>query len=996
MALLATFVGINKHSDPRISDLTGAASDATALWALFSDSFPKIQSHLLLDDQADAQAIRQTMDNSLGAATPQDTALFFFAGHGSPGHQLIPHDTLREELETTTIPMAELADRLNSSHARAAVIILDCCFSGGATARVLQDVPAPRTGMITVADLQGKGRVIIAASKDDQAAYEIRGHGLLTKALLETFKNSTDGVDIGAVMDGVGRRVRAEAGRFGWDQTPVIFNLIEGGLRFPPLKPGPLYAKAFPETSGIKIKEKVHDLKAFNIPDKVVTEWECRFSELNCLQIEAVNDYRVLDGTSLLVVAPTTSGKTFIGEMSAAKAIADGRKAVFLLPYRALTNEKYEDFLFLYGKKLDLRVVRCTGDYTDDTDSFIKGRYDIALLTYEMFLGQSIAFPSSLNKIGLLVLDEAQFIADPTRGINVELLLTNLISARDRGVEPQIVALSAVIGAVNHFDEWLGCKTLFTYERPVPLIEGVLDRNGMYQYIEPGGEEKIEQLLPPHAIIQRKQKAGSQDVIVPLVKKLISDGEQILIFRNQRGSTIGCANYLANELHLPPATEVINQLPEHDPSIASASLRRALNGGTTFHNSDLNREERLAIEQEFRKPNGSIRAMVATTTVAAGVNTPASTVIIVETFFYGDERRDFTVAEYKNMAGRAGRLGLNEKGRSILLADTTFNRERLFYQYIKSELDQITSSFNPNDIDTWILRLLSQVKSVPKDKIVHMLTSTYGGYLESRRNPDWHQLIQQRLNDLLDKMLSLGLLEEEDDRLRLTLLGKVCGASSLSFRSALNLVTLLKKISNSLTAESLIACLQTVPEVGGYTSIFKKGRKESAWQRDVTSYYGVDITQALQIGAYDQYDYYARCKRAAILWNWIKGEPIEGIERHFSITPYAGSVGAGDVRGYADRTRMYLRAAYDITDVLLLGEGPDEEAVDRLLKQLEAGLPADALDLLNLPIALPRGEYLALYNADYKKPDSVFSLSEEELQKYVGEVRVKQLIAYRP
>ena len=76
-----------------------------------------------------------------------------------------------------------------------------------------------------------------------------------------------------------------------------------------------------------------------------------------------------------------------------------------------------------------------------------------------------------------------------------------------------------------------------------------------------------------------------------------------------------------------------------------------------------------------------------------------------------------------------------------------------------------------------------------------------------------------------------------------------------------------------------MACLQTLPEVGGYTSIYKKGTKESAWQRDVTRYYGADITRALQGRADDQYDYYARCKRAAILWAWINGEPIETIEK---------------------------------------------------------------------------------------------------------------------
>ena len=107
-----------------------------------------------------------------------------------------------------------------------------------------------------------------------------------------------------------------------------------------------------------------------------------------------------------------------------------------------------------------------------------------------MFLNLSLSLPSLLGKIGLVVLDEAQFIADPGRGIGVELLLTNLLAARERGVEPQLVALSAVIGDVNSFDEWLGCDTLVTRERPVPLMEGVLDRARDVPVPGPHGEAR--------------------------------------------------------------------------------------------------------------------------------------------------------------------------------------------------------------------------------------------------------------------------------------------------------------------------------------------------------------------------------------------------------------------------------------------------------------------------------------------------------------------------
>lgn len=993
MTLLAAFLGVGKYADPAVPDLPGPANDATAMWALFSDSVKDLEARRLLDAEATREKIRVALDETLGAAGPDDTALFFFAGHGSPAHQLAPQDARLNALPDTTIPMDELAERLESSDARAVVVVLDCCFSGGATARVLQGVPAPRGGMTTVETLRGKGRIIIAASADDEEAHELGNHGLLTHALLRAFEESPDGLDAGALGDEVARRVRAEAGRFGWEQTPVVFNLVEGGLTFPPLRPGPLFAKAFPDTTGVRVGSDMADLAAFDLEAEVLAEWSGRFGGgLNGLQLEAVNERRVLDGRSLLVVAPTSSGKTFVGEMASAKAIADGRKAVFLLPFKALTNEKYEDFGAVYGERLDLRVVRCTGDHHDDVGDFVRGKYDIALLTYEMFLNLSLSLPSLLSKIGLVVLDEAQFIADPTRGIGVELLLTNLLAARERGVEPQLVALSAVIGDVNRFDEWLGCDTLLARERPVPLLEGVLDRGGTFQYLDADGREGEHQLLPAYEVVQRGKKPSSQDVIVPLARKLVGQGEKVLVFRNARGPTVGCAVYLANELGLPPADDVAADLPEHDPSRSSEKLQRALSGGTAFHNADLGREERVSVERAFRDPGGSVRVLAATTTVAAGVNTPANTAVIVETFFYGDEgRRDFTVAEYKNMAGRAGRLGLSEEGRSVLLAGSAFERRNLFDKYVLGEPDPIESSFDPADFDTWIIRLLTQVEEVPRDQVARLLASTYGGYLGGLRDPGWHDGVRDRLETLLFRMEKLDLVEEEEGRIRLSLLGRACGGSGLSFASAMRLVDLLRRIGGVLTAEGLMACIQVVPEVGGYTSVHKSAAKESLWQREVSLHYGAEVARVLQRGAKDVPDYHARCKRAAILRAWIDGEPMSSIEERYSVTPFAGNVGPGDVTGFASRTRLYLRAAYSIADVLLLGEGPDEGAVDTLVQRLEVGLPEGALGLMDLPVVLTRGEYLALYRAGYSTIQTVLALPPEELARYVGQRRAERL-----
>ena len=215
------------------------------------------------------------------------------------------------------------------------------------------------------------------------------------------------------------------------------------------------------------------------------------------------------------MVAPTSSGKTLIGELAAIQAVTAGKKAAFLLPYRALVNEKLEDFRQRYGP-ICLRVARCSGDATDGIGPVLGGRYDLGFFTFEMFLNLALGSPRLLNQLGLVVLDEGQFITDPRRGITVELILSLLLRARQQGIQPQLVVLSAVLGNLNSFDRWLDLSLLRSDERPVPLIEGVLDRGGTFQLVDEDGATRTEALLPGHRIVQRGRRPSSQDVIVPL------------------------------------------------------------------------------------------------------------------------------------------------------------------------------------------------------------------------------------------------------------------------------------------------------------------------------------------------------------------------------------------------------------------------------------------------------------------------------------------------
>ena len=736
----------------------------------------------------------------------------------------------------------------------------------------------------------------------------------------------------------------------------------------------------------MRVTGAMRDLEVFGINGDVLREWETRFDGgLNDLQLEAVNEYRIMDGRSLTVVAPTSSGKTFVGELAALKAIHDGRKAVFLLPYKAIVNEKYEEFQALYRDRLGIRVVRCSADYRDQTTAIVRGQYDLALLTYEMFLGLSVGMPHVLSQMGLVVLDEAQYITDPNRGITVELLLTSLIAARERGIAPQVLCLSAVIGNVNGFPEWLGTQLLFTTKRPVPLREGVLDRTGQFQYVDHDGTQKTIQLVDGREIYQRRSEASSQDVVVPLLKQLVRQGEKVLIFRNKKGTTQGCAIYLAAELGLPPAIDALEVLPSHDLSSTSVALRTALDGGTAFHNTNLAAEERVAVERSFRDVNGKVRVLAATSTMAAGINTPANTVVICETEVKVETDRPYTVAEYKNMAGRAGRLGISAAGTSILLAETPIERGRLFRDYVMGSPEPLKSSFTVGKIETWVIRLLAQVNRIPRGEVPTLLANTYGGFLASKREPGWAQSTRATVEGLINRMLALELLEAEGDGVSLTPLGRACGSSSLSLPSALRLVEVLRSLNQGpVSSFMLMGVVQSLPESDQtYTPMAKKSNKEHAFASTAAQRYGYVVTSVFQRNTRNEFDYYARAKRASILADWTDGIPIDEIERTYSINAY-NKIEYGNVRSFAENTRFFLGSAASIAGVMYPGTLQD---LDDLLKRLEVGLPTDALRLLEIDLALTRGEYLTLYNQGVRSREDFEKLTKERLAALFGERR---------
>jgi hypothetical protein len=315
-----------------------------------------------------------------------------------------------------------------------------------------------------------------------------------------------------------------------------------------------------------------------------------------------------------------------------------------------------------------------------------------------------------------------------------------------------------------------------------------------------------------------------------------------------------------------------------------------------------------------------------------GLSSP--TVILAEQEFIGEDGRPFTVAEYKNMAGGAGRLGFNETGKAIILAENLFQRRELFNRYVRGAPELIRSSFTDHDVRTWVIRLLSQVKAVKESDVPRLLSNTYGGFIAREADPKWQAETEARIAAIVAQFLELGLLERHDDQVQLTLLGRACGQSSLAFDSSTRLIEAIRSTSGrELTAFRLVGLIQMLPEADSlYTPVRKKARTEGIRVSQAASRFGDSVVQALRRWVGDEIAFWGRCKRAAILADWMEGVSIQEIERSFSV-PFGGQVQSGDITRFADATRFHLRSARQILSALLTMTPEQEVEFDLIGRQ---------------------------------------------------------------
>jgi len=378
------------------------------------------------------------------------------------------------------------------------------------------------------------------------------------------------------------------------------------------------------------------------------------------------------EGNHVLALAHTGSGKTYLLEHAIALGLKQKVKIICTFPIKVLTNQKYRDLSNDYNGMVGIE----TGDNKINLDA------QIILMTTECLKNKIMINPNYLKDVGFVVFDEFHYINDPHRGHVWETCITNVPK------HIQMVFLSATFDNPHEFVNWVGplkeraVTIVKTKERPVPLNHYIFNNNRLELIMNNTGTYNSEKISPIIDGWIKNQNYGRQNLSkmndfanwLSLEYKVPA-----LWFLLSRNRCEEYANKITDSLIDHEVRSKIEKLfdkllaEEHKENGVDyrlyesvLNLKKTVMKGIAYHHAGLLRICREIVELLFVE--GYIKILFATETFAIGVNAPAKATIFSE-LTKPDERYGFrmlSTAEYLQMAGRAGRKGLDKFGECIL------------------------------------------------------------------------------------------------------------------------------------------------------------------------------------------------------------------------------------------------------------------------------------------------------------------------------------------
>lgn len=492
-----------------------------------------------------------------------------------------------------------------------------------------------------------------------------------------------------------------------------------------------------------------HGLPDFVVKDKDLMPKVGAQVSITDAQYEALKA-GVAVGKSILVVAPTSTGKTLIAAWAIAAALKRGNKVVYLVTHRALAKQKFDELKRLFLKTVldddKANIVLATGDEVVDAEDMLPAApLDAAILvaTYEKYLGMLSAsgIPNRLGRM-VAICDEVQIVGDPNRGRNVEILLTLLKRARCG----QVVALSAAIGEKDaaFVATWMGATLVRVTER-----EKILE----YELRAPDATYTTS---TSNATIRKgaaKRHTATLDIVAELLKK--KERHPIIVFCMTKPQTLMLAERLAGREKQQFALFGVE--PE---SNLESFLIHLMGRRCAIHNADLTEELRREVEKRLK--DRTIDVVFATTTLAAGVNFPIATVVVASwkrKAGWGQPGVPIPASEFHNMAGRAGRLGeKDDYGLVVLSANRQDVRAAKSYLELEA-IEPLTSTVDPERFDGLALQLLTFGFCTSEQDLFDFLSATLSATREIDVNRAGAEHWKGHIAKAVGKLKSLGFVE---------------------------------------------------------------------------------------------------------------------------------------------------------------------------------------------------------------------------------------------
>lgn len=414
------------------------------------------------------------------------------------------------------------------------------------------------------------------------------------------------------------------------------------------------------------------------LTNEFIAQFDFGFDDFQIAACHAVEE-----GRGVLVAAPTGAGKTVVGEFAAFSSLARGKKCFYTTPIKALSNQKFHEFIERFGED---RVGLLTGDTNINSDA------EIMVMTTEVLRNMLYANSSTLLNLGAVVMDEVHYLADKFRGAVWEEVLIHLMES------VQVISLSATVSNAEEFGEWLGevrghTDVIVSEVRPIPLYQHVLIGNRLIDlFSEPGRvnpeilaleRQALKRVRTPRHRHERfgndEERLSRDEVIDKLQRENLLPA--ITFIFSRAGCDAAVKQCLQAGIKLTNAEErieIINTATSYTQNIAEEDLEVlgyrdwliALERGIAAHHAGLLPSFKAAVEDLFQR--GLVKAVFATETLALGINMPARTVVLEKlTKWNGEGHVSITPGEYTQLTGRAGRRGIDIEGNAVVLWSPT-------------------------------------------------------------------------------------------------------------------------------------------------------------------------------------------------------------------------------------------------------------------------------------------------------------------------------------